>query len=195
MTKFDPDTWRFINSFAPWLSALGTMAAVITSLYFARKDKRVRLEVSAGHRIIISQGASKPFPEVLNIRIVNIGHRDVQLTNIGWKVGIFKKRFSVQTTIQDRISSQLPIRLKDGEEANYYIPFNTEPTRWAESFRKMLHPFPKLQVRFIKIIAHTSIGKKFESSIEKSLSKQLLALNKDPQQSGAVDAATNGPRH
>jgi hypothetical protein len=57
------------------------------SLYFARHDKRIRLEVNAGHRLIVTQGQKGPHPEYLMIRIVNIGHREAQITNIGWMEG------------------------------------------------------------------------------------------------------------
>jgi hypothetical protein len=80
------------------------------------------LHVTAGHRLIVTQGQKGPHPEYLLIRIVNIGHREAQITNIGWKVGLFKKQHAIQSTIRDSISSHLPVRLKDGEEAAYYIP-------------------------------------------------------------------------
>ena len=37
----DRATWQFINSFSSWLSAIGTVAAVIVALYLARRDKRI----------------------------------------------------------------------------------------------------------------------------------------------------------
>nr|WP_320165904.1 hypothetical protein [uncultured Methylophaga sp.] len=170
---FTEETWKFINTFAPWFSAIGTISAVILSLYLARRDKNVRLEVSAGHRLIISPGDSEPFPEYLSIYVVNVGHREAQLTNIGWKVGIFKKRYAVQSTINDGLSSPLPVRLKDGEEAKYLIPLNDE-NDWLKDFiEKMLSPNPKIQSRFARIQAFTSIGKTFESKIESSLIKKI----------------------
>ena len=73
---FNEETWKFINTFAPWLSAIGTLMAVAVSLYLARHDKRIRLEVNAGHRLLITEGQKGPHPEYLLIRIVNIGHRE-----------------------------------------------------------------------------------------------------------------------
>jgi len=31
----ETETWKFINTFAPWFSAIGTILAVVTSLYSA----------------------------------------------------------------------------------------------------------------------------------------------------------------
>lgn len=39
------ETWSFINGFAPWLSAIGTLVAVWTSLYLALAD-RTKLRVT-----------------------------------------------------------------------------------------------------------------------------------------------------
>ena len=94
---------------------------VIVSIYLARRDKNIRLDVSAGHRLLVTPGVKGPHPEYVCIMVVNIGHRCAELTGIGWKVGMFKKRHAVQTTSIDGLSSQLPIRLKDGEEAKYFI--------------------------------------------------------------------------
>lgn len=59
----DVEFWKFINTFAPWLSALGTIAAVVVSLYLARRDKSIRLEVSAGHRLLATPGVKGPYPD------------------------------------------------------------------------------------------------------------------------------------
>jgi hypothetical protein len=167
------DTWRFINSFAPWFSALGTISAVLLAIHLARRDKTLRLEVSAGHRLIVTPGTPGPWPEYLSINIVNVGHREAQITNIGWKVGVLRKQHAIQTTINDGMSSPIPVRLRDGEEAKYLIPLN-ERTNWLEDFgTKMLTPLPWLQVRFIRVQVFTSIGKTFEAPIEPGLQKML----------------------
>ena len=51
------ETWHFVNSFTPWLAAFGTLAAVITSLYLASKQMKVKLRVSAVHRLTAWTGA------------------------------------------------------------------------------------------------------------------------------------------
>jgi hypothetical protein len=110
----------------------------------------------------------------LNIGITNIGYREAQVTSIGWKIGYFKKHYATQTLITNGISSKYPIRLKDGEEADYYIPLSGDPY-WIESFvNDFLTKHPKILVHFIWIQVGTSIGKVFESKIEKSLRKKIL---------------------
>lgn len=175
---FDKATWEFINSFSSWIAAFGTVAAVVVSLFLARRDKTVRLELTAGFRLSVIPGSLPPYSELVYISITNIGHREAQITNIGWKLGIFKKEQMIQTVINDGASSPLPVRLKDGEQAQYLIPLN-EQTMWLESFRsEFLSQFPKLRSMTIKVWATTTIGKTFESKIEKGLRWKLLGIEK-----------------
>lgn len=58
------DYWKFVNSFAPWLSAIGTLSAVIVAIYLARRDKFVRLKCAAGIRMLIGPDFPK-HPELI----------------------------------------------------------------------------------------------------------------------------------
>jgi hypothetical protein len=171
------ETWEFINTFAPWFSAIGTVSAVVVSLYLARRDRNVRLQVSAGHRVLITRGSDHR-PEYLNIRVVNVGHREAQISNIGWKFGFLKKQHAIQMLEDNTISSALPVRLKDGEEANYFISLNDG---WlGEYIDDFLRPFPWIKKHFVKVVVHTSLGTKFESNIENSLKSEISKKCKKP---------------
>ena len=176
----DKETWRFINTFAPWLSAIGTLAAVIVSLYFARRDKKIRLDISAGHRLIAIPGqvVRPEHKDWLVIKVTNIGHREAQITNIGWTVGFFKKHGSIQVNFdtpagQPGMSSPIPVRLKDGEEATYFISLNQSD--WINTFfDEYLQLHPKLRIRSARVLAFTSVGNVFKSRIEKGLREKIL---------------------
>lgn len=175
MDLMSQETWKFINTFAPWLAAIGTLMAVGVSLYLARQDKRVRLNITAGYRVIVSQGMQGKPPGVMAIRVVNVGHREAQITGIGWKVGLIIKQHAEQMTIQgDGISSPLPTRLRDGDEAVYYFPMDGKQ-KWLEGFvAKLLLPHHKWKLRNTKVGIFTSVGKTFEARIEKGLMCALL---------------------
>jgi hypothetical protein len=171
----DKETWKFINTFAPWLSAIGTIAAVWVSLYLARQE-RMKLYVGAGHRLIFTPGQKGPHSEYIVIHIVNIGNREAQITNIGWKVGFFKKQrqYAIQVIEPDGLSSPLPVLLRYGEQANYYIPLGGE-RKWLEGFIKGFYKHhPKSRVKHTKIQISTSLGKTFESTIEKGLQNKIF---------------------
>jgi hypothetical protein len=170
----DVEFWKFFNSFAPWLSAIGSLSAVILALYLSRQDKRVRLDVSVGHRLLVTPGEKGPHPEYLAIKIINVRHREAQISNLTWKTGIFKKSYAVQLISRDAMSSSLPIRLKDGEEANYFVELDPKDD-WINKFiTDFLPNFPSLRLRFIRFRVHTSIGKFFSAKLEKSFKELCL---------------------
>jgi len=55
--------------------------------------------------MLVTPGVQGPHPEYISIMVVNIGHREAQITGIGWKVGIFKKQHAIQTISNDRLSN------------------------------------------------------------------------------------------
>ncbi len=170
---FDTETWKFINTFAPWLSAIGTLIAVIVTIYLSRKDKTVKLKVGAGVRMMIGDDFMGE-PKYLTIYITNVGLRETKVTSIGWKVGYFKKQYAVQGVINDGFSSKLPIKLNDGEEAHYHIPLD-KATNWIDKFvQQFLINRSKISFKFIKIQVFVSTGDKFESRIENNLKEKLL---------------------
>lgn len=170
----DTETWKFINTFAPWLSAIGTLTAVIVSLYLSRSEKPIKLKVRAGHRIMIEQGQKGTRPEYLYISAINTGHRIATITNVGWKMGLWKKQYAIQVVQKDLYSSNLPVKIDDGEEARWFISLDTKDN-WLERFaRDFLSPHPRWNLYWLRVQIHTSVGKTFESPIEKSLKEKLL---------------------
>ena len=169
----DRESWQFINTFAPWLSALGTLGAVVVSLWLAHRRMSIRLKVSAGHRITVGQGI-KPYPEHLLISVVNDSVRKARLAGIGWKIGWIKKRYAVQNTDINLYSIRIPVDLDESEEAKFFIPLKGEAD-WLNNFaRDLLGQWPRLNCRSIKIQAWTSVGKTFESRIEAGLRQRIL---------------------
>ena len=119
--------------------------------------------------------------EYIYIGIVNIGHRESQITNINWKTGIIKKQYAIFTMLtNDSLSSELPIKLRDGAEARYFIPLKDDKQGLKDFANIMtLSPCPRLQSYFVKVQVSTSIGDTFETRIEKGLRKMLVEILKD----------------
>ena len=170
----DKATWECVNSFANWFSAFGTIAAVWTALHLARRDRQIRLQVYAGHRHIVAPGTDRHLSEHLDVGITNIGYREAQIVNIGWKVGFLRKKYGIQSVIADGISGKIPVRLRDGEETRYLFPMSGDPQWFQDFVRMFLQPHPRIRVHFVWIQAYTSVGTLFESRIEKGLRKKLL---------------------
>ena len=165
--------WDFYNSFSNWLSAIGTLAAVIISLYLARRSGKPRASVSVGHRLIIRSGDKGKPPEVIIFRIVNTGDRTIRVTNIGWRIGLWKERYAIQGYDETQ-SSPLPVELTHGQEASWTVPLDSREEPWLQYFsQKMMKPNFWLSCATIKAQFHTSVGEVFSTRPEKNLIDKL----------------------
>ncbi|MBK4736325.1 hypothetical protein [Noviherbaspirillum pedocola] len=132
--------WDLYNSFSNWVSAFATTAAVIVSLYLARKAGRPRAKNLVGHRVVITPGDTGKPPEIIVFKIVNTGDRPIRITSIGWRVGLRKKRYAVQM-YEAHGSSPMPIELEHGQEAQWVVPLDQREQGWLEYFAQgMLRP-------------------------------------------------------
>jgi hypothetical protein len=154
--------WEFINSFAPWFSALGTVSAVILSLYLTRKNITLSLSISAGVRAIASLGTiEKKHPEYCVISVVNTGFRKVYLTSICWEIGFLKKKLFTYLIKDVQIGDKIPKTLESGETASFFIPL--------EDFIKSFSPEFKKKSKRLSVVVCTSVGQSFKKNVEKPL--------------------------
>src|SRR5690348_7809500 len=117
--------WELINSFANWLSAIGTLAAVIVSLWLAQRSAP-KAKLSVGIRAIVGPGSREPFPEYIVFRLTNHGERPLVVTQIGWRWGwLFWKQHAAQL-YEPKLGSKLPVELAHGQEASWFIPMRVE---------------------------------------------------------------------
>ncbi len=166
--------WDLINSFSNWLSAIGTIAAVIVSLWFATKASRLQCHAQVGHRIVIEQGSQGIYPEILVFRIVNTGERPFQVNSVGWRVGIFRWRREAMQFYDRAQSSPMPVELQHDQEATWVVPLLSEEKGWFKTFpRKMLSPHPLFYSATLRAIFVTSIGKTFLVKPEPGLITKL----------------------
>jgi hypothetical protein len=160
------------KTFAPWLSATGTVSAVVVSLYLATRDKRIRLKVNAGLRKLVMPGQKlSQGTDIVSITVTNVGYRAATINSLYWRVGFFKKAHIVQ--MPENLSA-LPTKLADGDESSF--PLNL--SSWAkdiDGFLKVIPSrLPKIGVKSIKIGVYTTNGERFESKIEPRLQKWFL---------------------
>ena len=87
MGLFDRETWLFINSFTPLLAALGTVAAVLVSIYLYRRASRPDIRISTSI-------TSEPLPGKLFFRISAVNHsrKAVVKSIVWWSRGFGRRR-------------------------------------------------------------------------------------------------------
>ncbi len=111
------EEWKFINTFAPWFSAIGTFLAVCVSLYISHSTRKIALTVASGIFIFNENGADE---EYLAINVTNTGYRTVFLNSlmcISFQVGLFKKRIlaldiNILTSINPRVFHVSLVKMK-----------------------------------------------------------------------------------
>ena len=116
------------------LSAIGTIAVVIVSLYLARRDYRKKLEVDywTSYKIFSGEKIS-----LWSIDLVNIGSVPVKIYEVGlyqksWLRKRRKKIKFMMTRDFEYESAKLPILLNPQEDATYFIAKNEWITKIKE---------------------------------------------------------------
>ena len=61
-------------------------------------------------------GIGRPYPEFVVFKLVNRGERPLRITQIGWKIGLFRKRYALQ--LYDQSMSKLPVDLGSTATSN-----------------------------------------------------------------------------
>lgn len=170
--------WAFINDFAGWISAVGTVAAVWVSLWLARREPVPSAKVSVAEVLIFGDG-SRSGPMV-SFTITNTGSLPLRVSSIGWEHGPRrKKRFAMQNPGQTLYDSPMPIELSHGQGANWFIEIDRDVMpgeTWEEYFAKRaILPDVETSLKTLRGTFHTSVGKSFKAKPSTDLIKRLRA--------------------
>jgi hypothetical protein len=184
----DRELWLFINSFADWLAAFGTIAAVSVALYFALRDARIRLKVVVGLRLLLQRGANER-PEFFSIEVTNIGRRPARIVSIGMRDGL---RFRIKgfgfgshmvvIPSDHEWSARVPTTLNDGERAHYLFPWSDYARQNGDTIRRHFSGrLGWIRARLLRVGVYTSAGGTFDVRMERQLVDRLVALANPPQ--------------
>lgn len=171
------EDWKFINSFAPWLSALGTLLAVAVSLYISFSTRKINLKISSGIYTFNENGIDEDY---LGIQVTNIGFRTVYLNNfvsIAFRAGGFFNKTNIgigHKYIDPDKSSNFPCKLGENEVAQVFIKIRNTDGNWLENFKK--DHLSCRKISSLRIIVFPNIGKPFKVKPDKSISKILDAI-------------------
>tara|TARA_Y100001937_G_C7064294_1_gene305268 strand:- start:419 stop:979 length:561 start_codon:yes stop_codon:yes gene_type:complete len=166
------EIWSVIGT---WVSSIGTVGAVITSLWFSYNNQRVKLSVTAGHRKMVERGVDS-HPDYCYIKVVNLGDRMVRITNLGWRAGRFFRKREFLQLFSVPESDQVPKNLEHGEEATFLIPFRLrgdDDKDWIVSFPKGINTEKVDRLSSLRVIVTTSVGQTTMVKAEKGLIDKL----------------------
>ncbi|MGE4517392.1 MAG: hypothetical protein AB7D96_11085 [Arcobacteraceae bacterium] len=145
-----------------WIAAIGTVGAVITSLWLSYNSSKAKLKIKVTSRDIISEHNTIE-DIVCFIEIFNVGYRTVTISSLGWSItrGKEKKTF-IQNTKGSSVD-KLPITLKEGEEANIVLSFYKND--WLHNMARNITGF-KTDDLYVLVSTSQDI---FKAKINKSL--------------------------
>jgi hypothetical protein len=155
-----------------WVAGLATLAAVIVALRLAKQVEKVRLKVHVGLRELV-MGDGSPFQEHLSISVTNLGERAVTINSAGWAVGKGKHRkFGIQP-VAAIYSTQYPVELTYGKEANFMVSFLIART-WLKDFAtNFVGDLSDRNLKTLVALIHTSVGQTVEVKPENDLLEAL----------------------
>ena len=169
---FDRETWLFINSFAPWLAALGTVLAVIVSLRLARRISRPDIRVFI--RLISLFGQEIPKKFFVQIDAVNHSRKAVVNTIAWWSwrpLGFGRRKQGwIVLPLHDPHSTTLPCELDFGKEASFFFPFDAVHESWKSLLEHVDDSkFLWLTVRLLRVGVVTSTDQYFGARLNQRM--------------------------
>lgn len=132
LTTTDLSFWSMIGT---WLASIGTIAAVITSLYLARQNDKVNLVINSN--LIFLVGYMREYTDddhYVCIEVINNGNRPVTIQNIAWQMS--KNKAFIVPMNPNPITDSLPKMINYGEVARWAIGVNAIKTLWSPDFIK-----------------------------------------------------------
>jgi len=165
------ECWKFINSFAPWFSASGTLLAVVVSLYIALSSRKISIDISSG---VFDSGNGN---ELLIIKVTNTGFRTVVINHpacIRFQAGRFKKKKNIvigSNYIDQQKTSTFPWRLTEGETAELVVNIKNNNGNWLQNFKK--NYLTGISVNTLKVIVFPNVSKPFKESADSTIINEL----------------------
>ena len=181
----NPEIRQWLDIGAQYLTAVGTVGAVIVALYLSRKDRREKISVSAA--IHYSVGPEQTLAEstrLYGLTATNVGFATVTVQNLCWRVGVLRKKvLYVDTWGLEWPTESPPKTLRRGDWLTVRLPqeqFIGGLTLLLEEVSK--HPFPTLEFRSLRAGVETSTKKRFFArpnwDVVKILREQFDAFRK-----------------
>jgi hypothetical protein len=183
MTGEDWNRWAAIGQLA---GAIGTFAAVITSLYLTLRAERPKLRLTAGVRLVIDVQAEGEFPKVIELTVRNAGSLTAHISQFGWQTGRWPlkspawlaRQYAVQQPGELGAGTDPPYELPPGQRRSTILDFGNF-LGWIR--RKKGPPFfarawPGLGVRrtSIWIVAFLESGVSIKARVEPDFADDLL---------------------
>lgn len=193
--------WIKVAAIGQVAGAIATFAAVCVSLWLARTERRPRIKVQAGLRLLIA-GDGSPFEDTISIHIANHGLRSVHIASLGWRTGWMRRspkwwafQHAIQTSIAPMAGQAPPFDLGPGKEVS--VQLSTEPFKKDGEIRDTFFnrklpwrasPSPTKICVVVYISASKSVVARVEPALEAFLATGMIATG-----AAAANKKANAP--
>jgi hypothetical protein len=170
-------TLEVLDVIGTWIAAIGTVGAVITSLWLSYNSNKIKLQIMASSRIIIDS-LEVDRPVICNINIVNIGNKAATVNLIGWEIKRGKIKRSFYQSANGTIGDKTPITLLEGNEANIIIEFNGK-NPWITQMAKHTQGFRAEDLKVVVGTSTSTFTKNIDDSLVKEIKKERLRVSNE----------------
>lgn len=190
--------WTKWSAIAQILAAIGTLAAVVVSLYLARRGEKPKLVLTAGIRLIISPGEEGPFPRIVDITVRNKGVLSAHVSQYGWQTGVWRlkwpswlaRQYAVQNAGQTGHGVDPPFELPPGQRRSSVLDYENflngiEGMSGAPFFARNW-PLFGLRPAPTYIVAYLESGLSIKAAIESGLAKALFEAERNRARKSAA---------
>ncbi len=148
---------QVLNAVGTWVAGIGTLAAVVVALYLARRGEKLRLNAHAGLRDVVA-GDGTPVETHLSIGVTNLGDRPVTINSVGWAIGKRKNLRMCVQPVSAKFTSDVPVELSHGKNANFMVSFKTMPNWPREFAREFVRDVSDKNLKTLVVLIGTSVG-------------------------------------
>jgi hypothetical protein len=158
-----------------FVGSFSTLAAVVVSLYLARRQTKVKFNVVTGIRKLALQGTYAD--DHILIRVINVGVATATITGLGWRLGVRPiRRFLEQVPDVILPAGPFPRELATGQQVSFYFPIYGSS---EESFNQIAQALDKKPpVHFaawsVRSLIYANGRLAGSGRIERSLQKELI---------------------
>lgn len=186
--KFLLSNKDIVDIFCGIFTSVGTVSAVITSLYFSYRSINPKPKISVRASAQIKQDFNptlNKYEEVNRyalIEVHNLGLVPIEINCFIWQAGFFRKKYAYQSpsAFDRNISSQDHAVLNYGQDANYYIDLDLFLAGVKEVIPENKYCLlNSLKVKFYYIVLKSNVGDLYRARIHKSLQHEILRALKE----------------
>jgi hypothetical protein len=175
------DPYRLWEVLGTWAAAIATFAAVLVSLWLARKAERPKLRVTVeAMQLVDPAQITDPenvrldeMPTKVFLVVTNIGMTRVRINSVGWHWRVLRGNGSYQNPPErNNQSHPWPATLEHGDQLQWILPFEDLVHYIAEN---MLASdwWWRAKLQFFRVIVGTSTGKQFRARPGPTLKKSF----------------------